>query len=262
MQPRLMRSTTERMVAGVCGGLGTYFAIDPVIVRLIFVVVTFSSGMGLPVYIILLLLMPREPRQNVAQSGHQQHRHQRRPVPHATRQRAHEALPPQHTPAHLADEPVGRVQHSWHEHGHEVLVSQPARYHAQQAQQAASAVGMRQQPPAASPADTLSSPATTQQSSQPWPPATGQTIKIDPAAAQSYGQPRQHARQHAPAQTPPQPATRGQRPRRSWRTLGLILLGVGAFVLLQEITGLGMSLGFPALLIIIGIVLLARSRQR
>jgi phage shock protein C len=59
MQPRLMRSRTEVIVAGVCGGLAEYFAIDPVIVRLIFVLVTLTSGIGLLVYPILWLVMPK-----------------------------------------------------------------------------------------------------------------------------------------------------------------------------------------------------------
>jgi len=47
------------MIAGVCGGLGEYFSIDPIIVRLIFVLVTVTSGVGFPVYILLWVLMPR-----------------------------------------------------------------------------------------------------------------------------------------------------------------------------------------------------------
>ncbi len=60
MQPRLNRSRTDKMMAGVCGGLGEYFSIDPIIVRLIFVLVTLTSGVGLPVYILLWVLMPRK----------------------------------------------------------------------------------------------------------------------------------------------------------------------------------------------------------
>jgi phage shock protein C len=49
------------MVAGVCGGLGAYFAIDPVIVRLAFVVVTLAGGAGLLAYIVLAIVVPEEP---------------------------------------------------------------------------------------------------------------------------------------------------------------------------------------------------------
>lgn len=61
-QPRLMRSTTDKMLFGVCGGLGEYFHIDPVIVRLIFVLVTLTSGLGLPGYALLVVVTPRQPK--------------------------------------------------------------------------------------------------------------------------------------------------------------------------------------------------------
>ena len=60
MQVRLSRSSSERMVAGVCGGLAEYFNIDPVIVRLIFVLVTLTSGLGLLIYLLLWMIMPRD----------------------------------------------------------------------------------------------------------------------------------------------------------------------------------------------------------
>jgi phage shock protein C len=61
MQPRLMRSRTESIIAGVCGGLGDYFGVDPVIVRLIFVLLTLTTGLGLLVYPVLWLAMPKMP---------------------------------------------------------------------------------------------------------------------------------------------------------------------------------------------------------
>ena len=59
MQSRLTRSTTETMIAGVCGGLADYFNIDPVIVRLIFVLVTLTSCLGIPVYFVLWIIIPK-----------------------------------------------------------------------------------------------------------------------------------------------------------------------------------------------------------
>ncbi|WP_448543100.1 PspC domain-containing protein [Roseiflexus sp.] len=56
---RLMRSRTDRMIAGVAGGIGQYLGIDPVIVRLTFVLLVFS-GFGLLLYPILWWLMPEE----------------------------------------------------------------------------------------------------------------------------------------------------------------------------------------------------------
>lgn len=59
---KLYRSRDERMVAGVAGGLGEYFSIDPTIVRLVFVLsVFFGVGAGILVYLILMLVVPEEP---------------------------------------------------------------------------------------------------------------------------------------------------------------------------------------------------------
>lgn len=55
---RLYRSTTDRKIWGVCGGLGEYFGIDPVLMRVIFVVLIFASGLGILLYIILALVTP------------------------------------------------------------------------------------------------------------------------------------------------------------------------------------------------------------
>ena len=58
MQKRLMRSQTDKMLGGVCGGLADYFLIDPVIVRLIFVLITITTGLGILFYPVLWLIMP------------------------------------------------------------------------------------------------------------------------------------------------------------------------------------------------------------
>jgi phage shock protein C len=60
MQKKLMRSTTDSHVAGVCGGLAEYFNIDPTIVRLLFVVATLMGGPGLLIYIVLWMVMPKD----------------------------------------------------------------------------------------------------------------------------------------------------------------------------------------------------------
>jgi len=59
---RLFRSRTERKILGVCGGLGGYFAIDPTIIRLVFVIAAIASGgfMILP-YLIMAVVVPLEP---------------------------------------------------------------------------------------------------------------------------------------------------------------------------------------------------------
>lgn len=59
-QSRLMRSESDRMLAGVCGGIAAYLGVDPVLVRLGFVVLLLASGVGLPIYLVLWLVMPAE----------------------------------------------------------------------------------------------------------------------------------------------------------------------------------------------------------
>ncbi len=61
MTRRLYRSRTDRMLAGVCGGLGEYFGVDPTIVRLLMVLLALAGGPGLILYIILALIIPEAP---------------------------------------------------------------------------------------------------------------------------------------------------------------------------------------------------------
>ena len=58
---RLLRSSSDRWVAGVCGGIAEHFGWDPAIVRLAYVLLSvFSAAFpGLLVYIILWLIMPQ-----------------------------------------------------------------------------------------------------------------------------------------------------------------------------------------------------------
>jgi phage shock protein C len=58
-ETKLVRSDTDKMIAGVCGGLAEYLSIDPVFVRLAFVILLFASGIGFPIYLILWIVMPR-----------------------------------------------------------------------------------------------------------------------------------------------------------------------------------------------------------
>lgn len=58
---RLMRSATDIMIGGVCGGLGRYLGLDVTIVRLAFLMLFFLAGHGLLVYLFLWILMPMEP---------------------------------------------------------------------------------------------------------------------------------------------------------------------------------------------------------
>ncbi len=57
----LRRSTRNRMVAGVCGGLGEFFGIDPTVVRLLFVFsIIFGWGIMVLVYFVLFLVVPED----------------------------------------------------------------------------------------------------------------------------------------------------------------------------------------------------------
>lgn len=64
MEKRLYRSRTDRMIWGVCGGLAKYFNIDPVLVRVVFVVAALASGVGILAYIILAIVVPLEGSQS------------------------------------------------------------------------------------------------------------------------------------------------------------------------------------------------------
>lgn len=58
---RLYRSRRERMIAGVCGGLGEYFGIDPTWIRLLFILLFILGGSTLIVYLILWIIVPLAP---------------------------------------------------------------------------------------------------------------------------------------------------------------------------------------------------------
>jgi phage shock protein C len=58
MEKRLVKSRKEKMIAGVAGGIAEYFDIDPVLVRVAFVLLTFLHGGGILAYVILWIVMP------------------------------------------------------------------------------------------------------------------------------------------------------------------------------------------------------------
>ena len=57
---KLYRSSTNYKLAGVCGGIGEYFNIDPTLVRLGWIVFSVAGGSGLLAYIIAALVMPKQ----------------------------------------------------------------------------------------------------------------------------------------------------------------------------------------------------------
>ncbi len=61
MEKRLLRSRQNRVIAGVCGGVGEYFNIDPTVVRLIFLLMVIFGGISAWIYLLALIIMPNEP---------------------------------------------------------------------------------------------------------------------------------------------------------------------------------------------------------
>ncbi|MDO9339111.1 MAG: PspC domain-containing protein [Bacteroidales bacterium] len=55
---RMYRDTDHRVIGGVCSGMGAYWSIDPVIVRIIFVALALGGGLGVLVYLILYIVIP------------------------------------------------------------------------------------------------------------------------------------------------------------------------------------------------------------
>ena len=58
-EERLFRSKNDRVIAGVCGGLGEYFRVDPIIFRLLFLIFLFA-GFGILIYVIAWIFVPNK----------------------------------------------------------------------------------------------------------------------------------------------------------------------------------------------------------
>lgn len=61
MAPRLYKSRKSKMIGGVAGGLGDYFDIDPVIVRVLFIITAFAWGVSIIAYILMWIILPENP---------------------------------------------------------------------------------------------------------------------------------------------------------------------------------------------------------
>ena len=57
---KLYRNVSDRMVGGVCGGLGVFLNIDPIFIRLLFVLLLFGTDFGFILYLLLWILIPEE----------------------------------------------------------------------------------------------------------------------------------------------------------------------------------------------------------
>ena len=56
---RLYRNQNEKVIAGICSGLGAYWSIDPVLLRLLFIVLFLGFGFGILLYVIMWILIPK-----------------------------------------------------------------------------------------------------------------------------------------------------------------------------------------------------------
>ena len=65
MTKKLYRSKKNCVIGGVCGGIGEYFDIDPIIIRLLVVLIFFMGGAGLIAYIIAWIIIPQKPNDNI-----------------------------------------------------------------------------------------------------------------------------------------------------------------------------------------------------
>lgn len=60
-EPRLLRrSPDDKVIAGVCGGLGRYLGVDPVLLRIAFVILAVAGGGGILIYVVAWILIPEE----------------------------------------------------------------------------------------------------------------------------------------------------------------------------------------------------------
>lgn len=63
MNKKVYRSKTDVKISGVCGGIAEYFNIDATLIRLLWVIVSFMSGlfMGLVAYVVCVFVIPEDP---------------------------------------------------------------------------------------------------------------------------------------------------------------------------------------------------------
>ena len=82
MKKRLYRSDDDRMLLGVCAGLGDYIGVDPTVVRLAFAGLAVLWGYGLALYVLAAIIVPREASEtSPADSSAEPPRHRRAPGP-------------------------------------------------------------------------------------------------------------------------------------------------------------------------------------
>ncbi len=67
MAKRIYRNTQDKIIAGVCSGVGEYLDLDPVLVRVIWLIAVLGFGTGILAYILAWIFIPKKP-ENLAQA--------------------------------------------------------------------------------------------------------------------------------------------------------------------------------------------------
>lgn len=80
MPENLHKSRTNKVFAGVCGGLAEYFRVDATLIRLAWALAVFVGGSGLIIYILAMIIMPDDPAYQVKTAGSSQETSESRPI--------------------------------------------------------------------------------------------------------------------------------------------------------------------------------------
>lgn len=202
---RLYKSSTDKAIFGVCGGIAEYFGIDSLIVRLVLVLFTLAFGAGLLFYIIAALIMPKRPEDGGPQVYPQP------PEPGAynaggttyVNRASAEPMPQEVTRSAVPqEEPADPVSKAW------------AKERETQEGRGAAAGAPKAEPKTESPKQDA-----------PQPSAEEPQAKRSYQAYETYQQPRQSAQQYS------RQAPAGRDHTRT--VLGIILMLIGAFVLVK-----------------------------
>ena len=202
---RLYKSSTDKAIFGVCGGIAEYFGIDSLIVRLVLVLFTLAFGAGLLFYIIAALIMPKRPEDGGPQVYPQP------PEPGAynaggttyVNRASAEPMPQEVTRSAVPqEEPADPVSKAW-----------AKERETQESRGAAAGAPKADSKPEAPKQET------------PQPSSEEPQAKRSYQAYETYQQPRQSAQQYS------RQAPAGRDHTRT--VLGIILMLIGAFVLVK-----------------------------
>ena len=202
---RLYKSSTDKAIFGVCGGIAEYFGIDSLIVRLVLVLFTLAFGAGLLFYIIAALIMPKRPEDGGPQVYPQP------PEPGAynaggttyVNRASAEPMPQEVTRSAVPqEEPADPVSKAW------------AKERETQESRGAAAGAPKAEPKPEAPKQEA-----------PQPSSEEPQAKRSYQAYETYQQPRQSAQQYS------RQAPAGRDHTRT--VLGIILMLIGAFVLVK-----------------------------